>query len=100
MLNTASVLLVRSFAALRAIEPGFETTHVVAARISVPGARFTADTQGVLACYQNVLNRTQALPGVQGAALVDQLPLAQPVWGIDRLWTAGRCALTWPMSSR
>ena len=82
MLVTASVLLVRSFAALRAIEPGFETTHVVAARISVPGARFTADTQGVLAYYQNVLNRTQALPGVRGAALVDQLPLAQPVWGI------------------
>ncbi|HLB09191.1 MAG TPA: ABC transporter permease [Gemmatimonadaceae bacterium] len=82
MLVSASVLLVRSFAALRAIEPGFETTHVVAARISVPGARFTADTQGVLAYYQNVLNRTQALPGVHGAALVDQLPLAQPVWGI------------------
>jgi predicted permease len=82
MLVTASVLLVRSFAALRAIAPGFETTHVVAARISVPGARFTADTQGVLAFYQNVLNRARALPGVRGAALVDHLPLAEPVWGI------------------
>jgi predicted permease len=82
MLVTASLLLVRSFAALRAIAPGFETTHVVAARISVPGARFTADTQGVLAFYQNVLNRTQALPGVRDAALVDHLPLAEPVWGI------------------
>jgi putative ABC transport system permease protein len=82
MLVTASLLLVRSFAALRAIAPGFETTHVVAARISVPDARFTADTQGVLAFYQNVLNRAQALPGVRGAALVDHLPLAEPVWGI------------------
>ena len=82
MLVTASLLLVRSFAALRAIAPGFETSHVVAARVSVPGARFTADTQGVLAFYENVLNRTQALPGVRGAALVDHLPLAEPVWGI------------------
>jgi predicted permease len=82
MLVTASMLLVRSFATLRAIAPGFETAHVVAARISVPGARFTADTQGVLAFYQNVLNRTQALPGVRDAALVDHLPLAEPVWGI------------------
>jgi predicted permease len=82
MLVTASLLLVRSFAALRAIAPGFETAHVVAARISVPDARFAADTQGVLAFYQNVLNGAQALPGVRGAALVDHLPLAEPVWGI------------------
>jgi putative ABC transport system permease protein len=82
MLVTASLLLVRSFAALRAIAPGFETTHVVAARVSVPDARFFADTQGVLSFYQNVLDRTQALPGVRSAALVDHLPLAEPVWGI------------------
>jgi putative ABC transport system permease protein len=81
MLVTASMLLVRSFAALRAIAPGFETTPVVAARISVPGARFTADAR-VLGFYQNVLDRTRALPGVRDAALVDHLPLAEPVWGI------------------
>ena len=82
MLVTASLLLVRSFAALRAIGPGFETTHVVAGRISVPYARFAADTQGVLAFYQNVLNRARALPDVRNAALIDHLPLAEPVWGI------------------
>ena len=82
VLVTASVLLVRSFAALRAIAPGFESTHVVAARISVPGARFAADTQGVLALYQSVIERARALPSVRGAALVDRLPLAEPVWGI------------------
>jgi hypothetical protein len=81
MLVTASMLLVRSFAALRAIAPGFETTHIVAARISLPGARYTADA-GVLGFYQNVLTRAQALPGVRSAALVDHLPLAEPVWGI------------------
>ena len=81
MLVTASLLLVRSFAALRSIEPGFESTNVVAARITVPDARYTASPQGVVAFYQNVLDRTRALPGVRAAALVDQLPFAQPVWG-------------------
>ena len=82
ILAAASLLLVRSFAALRAISPGFETMNVVAARVSVPGARFTADPRGVIAFYDNLLDRTQSLPGVRGAALVDHLPLAQPVWGI------------------
>ena len=82
VLVTSSLLLVRSFAALRSIAPGFETTHVIAARISVPDARFSADTQGVLALYRNVVERVQALPDVRSAALVDQLPLAEPVYGI------------------
>jgi putative ABC transport system permease protein len=82
MLATASLLLVRSFAAVRAIAPGFETTHLVAARVTVPDARFVADTQGVLTFYQTVLDRARALPGVRGAALVDHLSLAAPVWGI------------------
>ena len=82
MLVTASLLLVRSFVALRAISPGFETTHLVAARISVPFARFSADTQGVLTLYRNVIDGARALPDVRAAALVDHLPLAEPVWGI------------------
>jgi putative ABC transport system permease protein len=82
ILATASLLLVRSFDAVRSISPGFEATSVVAARVSMPGTRFTADTQSVIAFYDNLLARTRALPGVRGAALVDHLPLAQPVWGI------------------
>jgi putative ABC transport system permease protein len=82
MLATASLLLVRSFAAVRAIAPGFETTHLVAARVTVPDARFVADTQGVLTFYQTVLDRARALQGVRGAALVDHLSLAAPVLGI------------------
>jgi predicted permease len=74
--------LVRSFAVLRAIDPGFETTHVVAARISVPSVRFASDAPSVMAFYQSLVERARALPGMRGAALVDQLPLADPVWGI------------------
>ena len=82
ILATASLLLVRSFDALRSIAPGFETTSVIAARVSMPGTRFKADTQSVIAFYDNLLDRTRALVGVRGAALVDHLPLAEPVWGI------------------
>ena len=80
-LVTASLLLLRSFDAMRAIAPGFDPSHVVAARISVPGARTAADAPRVLAFYDRVLDRMRALPGVRDAALLDQLPLAEPVWG-------------------
>ncbi|HET7373489.1 MAG TPA: FtsX-like permease family protein, partial [Gemmatimonadaceae bacterium] len=81
MLAIASLLLVRSFAALRAIEPGFEPAHVVAARVTVPAARYAADQQPVAAFYQMLLDRAAALPGVRSAAEVDKLPLAETVWG-------------------
>lgn len=81
MLAIASLLLVRSFAALRAIEPGFEPAHVVAARVTVPAARYAADQQRVAAFYQTLLDRAAELPGVRSAAEVDKLPLAESVWG-------------------
>ncbi len=82
ILVVAALLLVRSFAALRAIQPGFDATHVVAARISVPEKRFASDTAAVLAYYERLLERTGSIPGVHAAALVDRLPLAAPVYGI------------------
>ncbi|HTJ24219.1 MAG TPA: ABC transporter permease [Gemmatimonadaceae bacterium] len=81
MLAIASLLLVRSFVALRSIEPGFDPAHVVAARVTVPAARYAADQQAVAAFYQTLLDRAAALPGVRGVAEVDKLPLAETVWG-------------------
>ncbi len=85
LLVVASVLLVRSFVALGAIAPGFETTQIVAARISAPAGKYGAyssRTPRLLAFYEDVLRRAQAIPGVRSAALVDQLPLAAPVNGV------------------
>lgn len=75
-------LLLRSFAAVRNIAPGFNTTHVVAARITPPGTTYRVDMARVTSLYTSIVDRLSAMPGVQSAATVDKLPLAQRVWGL------------------
>jgi putative ABC transport system permease protein len=81
LLVVGATLLFRSFNALRAVEPGFETSSVVAARLTPPGGSYR-DIQRVTALYENVQQRVATLPGVRSVAAVDKLPLAQTVWGI------------------
>jgi len=81
MLAVSSILLVRSFAALRATSAGFDAENLVAARVTPPYSTFREADQ-VTAFYSTVLDRARALPGVHGAAAVDKLPMAQSVWGV------------------
>jgi putative ABC transport system permease protein len=81
LLVVGAVLLVRSFSALRAVEPGFQTEHVIAARISPPSGAYR-DPARVSALYEDVLQRVRAVPGVVSVGAVDKLPLAQTIWGI------------------
>jgi putative ABC transport system permease protein len=81
VLVIAATLLVRSFTALRTIEPGFRTTHVVAARVSPPASSYNELPRST-ALYTAILERIAAIPGVQSVAAVDKLPLAQSVWGL------------------
>jgi putative ABC transport system permease protein len=81
LLVIGASLLVRSFAALRGVAPGFQPTHVIAARVSPPGGSYSDPTR-VTALYSAVLDRVSAIPGVQSVAAVDKLPIAQTIWGI------------------
>ncbi|HJQ22072.1 MAG TPA: ABC transporter permease [Gemmatimonadaceae bacterium] len=81
LLGVGSVLLVRSFTALRRVDPGFESAHVIAARVSPPGVGYS-DPHRVTNLYVSLLDRLATLPGVQSAAAVNKLPMAQSVWGI------------------
>ncbi|HYC51303.1 MAG TPA: ABC transporter permease, partial [Gemmatimonadaceae bacterium] len=81
MVVIASGLLVRSFAELRAVEPGFTTERVLAARVSPPTVTYN-DPKRLLAMYERVMAEVAGAPGVQGVGYVDKLPLAQAVWGI------------------
>ena len=74
-LLTAAALLGRSFYALQSTNPGFEAQNVVTTRLSPPAARYPAGP--VLAgFYDRVLDRVRAQPGVEGASVVDWLPLS------------------------
>ncbi len=81
LLVIASLLLVRSFDALRSIPPGFTTQHVIAARISVPRGTYARDGDRLTRFYDDVLRRARGVPGVHDAALIDRLPLAEGIYG-------------------
>ena len=66
--------LLKTFLALRATHPGFETSHVLALDLWLPQPRF-AQRDARASFYDDALKRVQALPGVRSAAFVADLPL-------------------------
>jgi putative ABC transport system permease protein len=81
LLVIGATLLVRSFTAMRAVDLGFDTSHVIAARITPPSASYRDSTR-VASLYQAIRDRLNALPGVSSVTVTDKLPMAQVVWGI------------------
>ena len=72
-LLAGAALLGRSFYALQFTDPGFDPSHVLTTRISVPQTRYPAGP--VLAgFYDLAIERVKALPGVEDASVVDWLP--------------------------
>jgi predicted permease len=75
VLVVASGLMVRSFLALRRVEPGF--THpewIQTVRILIPEA-LAPDPQQVVRIQTGILDRISAIPGVSAAGFANGLPL-------------------------
>jgi predicted permease len=66
-------LLVRSFAKLLEVRPGFDSHNVLTLRLSLPGAQYDKAAK-VAGFYDNLLPRISALPGVTHAATCFQTP--------------------------
>jgi putative ABC transport system permease protein len=74
-------LLLRSFQRLQNVNPGFDTGNVLAMRVELPMVPVTdpppADPgQKERAFFRDLLERLQALPGVESAGLISELPLS------------------------
>jgi predicted permease len=67
-------LLLESFARLRAVDPGFRPEGVLTAEIALPLKKFPEDAQRI-ALTRELLDRLQAMPGVESADTVFPLPL-------------------------
>ena len=89
MLAVGAGLLVRSVRELRQVAPGFDGRGVLTASTSLPGARYDTNEK-VDAFWVALVERARALPGVEAAALVRQLPLTVPSW------SSSFTALGWP----
>ncbi len=67
-------LMIRSFARLMAIEPGFDPEHVVTMRITLPPAKYP-DLERWLTFHEHLVRRVAAVPGVAFAGLNSAVPL-------------------------
>ena len=74
LLTVGAGLLVRSFAELRSVHPGFEAEGLLAATVELRGPRY-AEAPALLAFQDALVARARALPGVRTAAITDRLPL-------------------------
>ena len=67
-------LLMRSFARVTSVDPGFDVDRRVTIRVSLPAARYR-DLPQRAAFYTQLFERLSALPGVRAAGAVSELPL-------------------------
>ncbi|HEY3516408.1 MAG TPA: ABC transporter permease [Gammaproteobacteria bacterium] len=89
VLLVSSGLMVRTFQALRAVEPGFtEPESVQTFRVAVPPP-LVPDPQAVWRLQQNIVDALRAIPGVESAGFTNALPMEQVVTNWDGIWVEG-----------
>ena len=74
VLLVSAGLLVRSFASLQRVDPGFNPENLLVLRIAPDVTRYRG--QLVIDYYQRVLNAIREVPGVASAAAVTVLPMS------------------------
>ena len=67
-------LLLNSFARLHGVDPGFDARQVLTVQFSLPPAAYGTGEQ-MERFHRQVLERVEALPGVEAAGLINLLPL-------------------------
>ncbi len=82
VLLVAAGLLIRSFAALTAVYPGFNAQHVVTAEISLPRFQYSSPKQWT-AFSNDSLARIQAEAGLRDSAVGIPLPISDPFVNFD-----------------
>jgi len=81
MLLIGAGLLIRSFARLQRVNPGFTAENLISFRLSLPEGKYP-NPQTALAFYQQLGERIEHLPGVRAQGVTSTLPLTAAVgWG-------------------
>jgi putative ABC transport system permease protein len=88
ILLIGSGLLIRSFARLSGVDPGFETEDLLTATVSLPSTTY-ADSETRIRFFEDLKEQIEAIPGVESVALGDRLPIRNPgnnvaIWSPER----------------
>ena len=75
LLVVGAGLLLRSFARILQVDPGFRPEGVLTLRVSLPDASYSRPEQA-RGFYRELIERVQRLPGVQAVGAVSALPLS------------------------
>jgi predicted permease len=70
-------LLIRSFATLTGVDPGFRTANLLTAEIRLPGNEYE-ERERRIQFYTGLVEEVGAIPGVEDVALINQLPIRDP----------------------
>ena len=88
VLLIAAGLLIKSFARLRAVEPGFNLDNVLTMEVNLPWATYPQPQQRVN-FYRQTLERISSLPGVESASATQSVPF-RPASGTDAVYIEGQ----------
>ena len=78
LLLAGAGLLLRSFARVLAVDPGFRPAHVLAFDVNLPPHHVPVEGRRQL--YARIVERLRALPGVAAVAAINELPLSGGIW--------------------
>ena len=74
MLLAGAGLMLKSFWRLQQVDPGFKPENALVVNINLPATKYAEDAQQS-AFFQQLLERTAALPGVQSVGATQSMPL-------------------------
>jgi putative ABC transport system permease protein len=80
VLLTCCALMMRSFAALTHVDPGFRAANIVTASTSLTKERYP-DARTMIQFCRTSLERVRSLPGVDAVGVVTHLPFGGNNWG-------------------
>jgi len=73
-------LLIKSFARLLSVNPGFRTEKLITGRLSLAANQYR-DTHRAAAFYQDLVERLRPLPDIRAVSVVSQIPLTGGMGG-------------------
>ncbi|HJR59226.1 MAG TPA: ABC transporter permease [Vicinamibacterales bacterium] len=73
MLLVGAGLLIKSFARLQQVDPGFERENVLTAQLSLPATRYATPADRA-AFWSRLLEKAQQIPGVTSAGMTSNVP--------------------------